>query len=144
MDKTRMQEFYNIARAAGVDWVYTAYLEDVLLGRPFDEEQLVRQIVDAAMAKRERQLRKRASVAINADCTDTVTEMNKARYFARANGGLYAYIDYIERLVAERKPFNMEDCVETVFNNIMGDYKLRLVSKITITTGTNFGGNDAV
>lgn len=145
MDKTQMQALADIARAAGVEWMYIKYIEEIIIyNRPFNAESLARQIFDAAMNHRDAKLRKYTNAILNSDRGPTVSQMNQARYFARTNGGLYAYINYIEDLAVTGHPFDLETCIETVFNSVMDDCRVRLSSKIANAARINLGGNDAV
>lgn len=145
MDTSQMQELRNIAHKHGVEYVYTAYIEEMLLySRPFDAETLAKQILDAAMAKREARLRKCVNAILNSDRGPTVSQMSQARHLARTNGAMYVYISYIEHLISSGGSFYLEKCIETIFNEVMGDYKLRLALGIRDAAGVYLGCDDAV
>lgn len=140
-----MQTFCDIARGAGVEYVYVAYIEEMLLyNRKFDAVSLAKRILGAAMARREARLRKCSNAILNSDRGPTVSQMMQCKHLARSNNVMYAYIEYIESLISAGTAFDIEKCVEALFNNAMDDYKLRMARRIEAAAGICFGVDDAV
>lgn len=145
MDKAQMRKFANIAHVAGVSWAYCVYLEDALINnQPLDDEMLAKQIYEVAVDTRKTRLRKRKEAITIDTCTSTATQMCSARYFARINGGLDDYAQYIEGCLSNNHPFDLEECIEAVFSAIMAKYKWSLARRIADATGIAVGGEDAV
>lgn len=146
MDKTIMQKFYDIARSNGVNYAYVDYIEKMSLhSMAIDAEALARQILEAAMIKRNAAMRKRAD-AIKINCNSVADQMNKLKDFARVYGVMTDYTFYLESIVLTPRQFDINDALELLFSSAIAMYDMRLRRKIDKLTGvTIIGGyHDAV